>query len=168
MKKILPFIFIATFCIGLAGCDKKAAELKTVAGKTVRTDVIGAINGNTADSVVLKMTPRHLTATSLKKKATLTMLNKSSQPITTGERYNIDYWQHGKWITLDAFKGIAFDDIGYLLYPGKSRDFDILFFEGQGEYREGRYCVVKYFTIEGEKAPKPIHSCSVTFTVANH
>lgn len=72
--------------------------------------------------------------------ATLILVNKSETQYTYGEQTGLETYRDGAWYNVPMLAGAAWTDIGYLLYPGKTREdvFNIQYYYGKlpaGTYR---------------------------------
>jgi len=93
------------------------------------------------------------------------MSNNTSEPIMTGENYSIEYFENGKWKTIDAFQYLFFNSIGYLIASRESKDFDINFLGDKHQYVKGKYRLVKNYVMDKDTAPKTSHNLYFEFAV---
>lgn len=94
---------------------------------------------------------------------TMVMTNYSGREIITGFRYAIfkhtgEKWQHIPF----SFSTI---DLGVLIPPGKSYEFDIRLFSDAYDYSPGRYLVTKDFSFTENNSTYTPHIVGAEFTV---
>jgi len=158
MRPLCYFLFILFSCQGGNRPDEKAAQ----SSKELSP---GKADSARENSVVLALKPKVFTISQLKEKADLTISNNTSEPITTGESYSIEYLEDGKWKVLEAFQELFFISIGYQISPGATKEFKINFLAEQHQYRKGEYRIVKNYTKERDTPPKTLHNIYFKFLV---
>lgn len=158
MRQICYFLCILFLCLGCNRTNEKAPQ----SSKEISPNKADSTQEN---SVVLNLHPQVFSISQLKGKAILTISNNTSEPITTGESYSIEYLEDGKWKMLEVFKDLSFISIGYQISPGKTKEFKINFLAEQNNYREGEYRVVKNYSKERDTPPKTLHNVYFNFLV---
>ena len=158
MRQMCYFLCILSLCMGCNGNKEKSPQ----SGKEATDSRADSIREN---SVFLTLHPKVFTVSQLKEKAGLTMTNKTSEPITTGESYSIEYLEDGKWKMLEAFEELFFISIGYQITPGNAKEFKVGFLADKHKYRAGQYRIVKSYMKEKDLPPKTLHNIYFNFLV---
>lgn len=75
--------------------------------------------------------------------ATLVLENQSETQYTYGEQTGLETYRDGSWYAVPMLENAAWTDIGYLLYPGNTREnvFNIQYY--YGKLSKGKYRAVK-------------------------
>ncbi len=75
--------------------------------------------------------------------ATLVLQNQSETQYTYGEQTGLETYRDGTWYAVPMLDDAAWTDIGYLLYPGNTREnvFNIAYY--YGKLTNGKYRAVK-------------------------
>ena len=148
MKKVI--VMLAVLC--LAGCKQQSSETALPLDKKMETAV--PEEEPVEKAVLLKSTPDHFEVSGLSAGASVTMINGTNEIITTGEYYHIEYFNGKDWLKVPFFDEIVFNDIGYELPEGVSRNFAIKFYPEKYDYKAGEYRVVKYYLKEDFRETK--------------
>lgn len=76
------------------------------------------------------------------------MTNYTNGEITTGDHYFVEFFDGREWLKISHFDKILFHLIGYALYNGDCKEFNIHFFTDKYRYKAGKYRIVKYYLKE--------------------
>lgn len=72
------------------------------------------------------------------------MTNNTKDTITTGEYYHIEHFDNNQWLKISPDQ--SFIDIGFSLYEGYSKSFEVNLLKEQIDYKVGKYRIVKQYS----------------------
>ncbi len=136
MKKIILFLILGIFTLGLAGCQKIDSDLPLGSVSDLK------ISNKDAS---LEIKPDTLT----NKGATVILTNKSAKQLRYGNPYSIEVKKDGKWYTIDVEKYFNLPLI--LLEAHESTEIDINWEVFYGKLPSGTYRIIKGVEIEKDK-----------------
>lgn len=136
MKNVILWAMLAVFFFG---CNQNKNNHEENPIETNSKQLPDTIN----QSVLLFSEPNALMLDQLPANIQVTMTNNTNDTITTGLHYHIEHFEEKKWTKVSPDQ--LFNDLGYILLPGKSEEFNVKLLQDQIAYNKGKYRIVKYY-----------------------
>lgn len=145
MNKIVFSVVLVLFSLTIYACQSKKNDKENAEAAEQQYNTVEFADGNT-----LKLTGSPKVVTNVTDTIVVSILNGTSQEVTTGEYYEVE-----RFIDEEDFKGwqklpldMFFIDIAYILQAGESKDFQILLNPESYKYESGKYRICKKASTE--------------------
>lgn len=135
MKKLILLIISTTLLLSCKQPEKIKEE--QVIKKQQVNNVIDK-------PISLLLEPSVFKISELPDTVTVTMFNNTKDTIVTGMHYYIERMEANQWKKA-PLEGIAFNDIGLVLKPNNTKNFEKRLYKDQINYTAGKYRIVKYY-----------------------
>ena len=103
-------------------------------------------NGSLQNTVIMIAKPSNIKL-SLVDKVKLTVKNNTSESLSMGQQFSIEFYNGKNWEKLPATDHILFEDIAYEISPGDTEELTINLKLKPFKYKSGRYRICKHVTL---------------------
>ncbi|TJZ61543.1 hypothetical protein FAZ15_10165 [Sphingobacterium olei] len=122
-------------------------------------------DSSTEARVSLSVLGASMIASEIKDTLRVRMYNYTSDTLTTGLHYTVEFQDQGKWNKVSPPENVGFEDLGYGILPFTARDFLVALFPDRHNYRSGKYRVLKRYHLRDYSRSKRKYEIFVEFEI---
>ncbi|MBW8684476.1 immunoglobulin-like domain-containing protein [Chitinophaga rhizophila] len=167
MRISLYYLIIPALILGSCASNNNAGNNNTGDSTTVDSNNVSkmqdtATNTSTADpagNIAMTLSPGTYKSSTVGK-ATLTITNNSTEDVSFGDPYKVEYNNGGNWEKVSIFDEVVFTAMMHAVAPGKSQEFPINLQPVPYDYKPGEYRILK-----GAQSGDKSFQLTTTFTV---